>query len=120
MNAPLHPHIKKLLTEDQQKLFKQQITQLCSPSVVLGYERYIEKPLEKFISAIFSALIITLIAIQFGFISKQTYYDFRWLLGIFIIIAISIVAVSLMIWFVKKYKASPYSLEIEKSEHYPE
>ena len=52
MNAPLRPHIKKLLAEDLQKLFKQQITQLCSPSVVLRYARYIEKPLKKVMQVI--------------------------------------------------------------------
>lgn len=117
MNAPLRPHIKKLLSEDRQKLFKKQIAQLCNPSFVLRYKRYIEKPLEKFISGIFPALIFVLIAIQFGFISKQTYYDFRWLWSIFMIIAISMVAVNLIIWFTQNYKTSPYNQELEKAEY---
>lgn len=117
MNAPLHPHIKKLLTEDLQKLFKQQITQLCSPSVVLRYARYIKKPLKIVMQVIFLGLMLASTSIQFGFISRQIYLDNLWLWILFLSLAMSIIILDISIWFFQKYRTSPYSQELEKAEY---
>ncbi|WP_180116530.1 hypothetical protein [Acinetobacter sp. YH12140] len=118
MNAPLRPHIKKLLTEDLQKLFKKQITQLCSPSVVLRYERYIEKPISIVIHyySIF-AILGLIISNQSDFITDQTYLDYRWLVMLSLILAICLLVIDLSIWLLHKYRTSPYNQELEKAEY---